>query len=148
MIGSVLVGADKVVSEMVRERIPHCREDGFGACTAFGIVRDGKIAGGVVFNNFRRFDIHMSAALNCVLKPSEVRLLCNYAFGQLNVRRVTSITGKKNRKARRALQSIGFTLEGVAPRALDGEHAAYIYGLLREQCKWINNGNVVSPSGP
>lgn len=139
IVGSVLVGADQAISEMVSERIPHCREHGLGDCTAFGIIRNGKVVGGVVFSSNRGFDVHMSAALACPLRPSEVRFLCDYAFGQLGVKRVTAITSKKNRKARKALRKLGFIQEGAARYALDGKQDAIQCGLLREHCKWIND---------
>lgn len=145
IVGSLLIGADEMVSEMARERIPHLRETGFGSCVAFGVIRDGKLVGGVVFNNYRGFDIHMSAAFDGALTRRELRTLCEYAFCQLGVRRVTALTGKKNKKARKALHIIGFTLEGTARHALDGVQDACVYGLLREQCKWIkDNGHTSS----
>jgi RimJ/RimL family protein N-acetyltransferase len=133
----LLVHDDQRIAEWARERIPHIRETGFGACTAFGVLQDGALVGAVVFNNYRGFDIHMSAVLDAPLTRQSLRTLCEYAFGQLNVRRVTSITGKKNRKARRALRIIGFTEEGTCKHALDGKSDAVVYGLLRENCKWI-----------
>lgn len=141
IVGSLLIGADEVVAEIVRQRIPHVRETGFGACTAIGIIRRGHLVGGVVFNNCRGFDIHMSAAFDRKgwALPETLRALCEYPFGQLKVSRVTSITGKKNKRARKALEYIGFTLEGVHPRGLDGREDAMSYGLLRENCKWLKD---------
>lgn len=149
IVGSLLIGADEAVAEIVRERIPHCRETGFGPCTALGIVRRGKLVGGVVFNNYRGFDIHMSAAFDSKdwALPGTIRALCEYPFDQLGVKRVTAITGKKNKRARKVLEYIGFTLEGVAKRGLDGFEDAMIFGMLREHCKWIkDNGIIVTAS--
>lgn len=134
---TILIHDDQAIADWVRQRIPHVRETGFGPCTAFGVLQDGALVGGVVFSSYRRFDIHMSAVLNAALTRQSLRTLCEYVFGQLNVRRVTAITGKKNRKARRALRIIGFTEEGTCKHALDGEGDAVIHGLLREHCKWI-----------
>lgn len=141
VVGSLLIGADEMVAEMVRQRIPHIRETGFGPCTAIGIVRRGHLVGGVVFNNYRGFDIHMSAAFERSgwALPETIRALCEYPFEQLKVERVTAITGKKNKKARKALEYIGFTMEGVARRALDGFEDAMQFGLLREHCKWLKD---------
>jgi RimJ/RimL family protein N-acetyltransferase len=147
LVGSILVGADDVIAEAMRERIPHLRESGLGPCTAFGIVRDGRIAGGIAFNNYRKFSVDMSAVLDCALTRAELRFLCDYAFGQLDCKRVTAITGKKNKKARKALDVIGFKLEGVHSHGLDGREDAMSFGLLKENCKWIkHHGLIVSPS--
>ena len=105
------------------------------------VLQDGKPVGGVVFNNYRGFDIHMSAAFEgCALTRQNLSTLCEYVFGQLNVRRVTAITGKKNRRARKALRIIGFIEEGTCKHALDGVQDAVVYGLLRENCRWIRHG--------
>ena len=136
IVGSLLIGADKTIADAMVERIPHLRHLGLWPCVAFGIIRDGRVAGGVAFNNHRGFDVHMSAVLDCALSRSELRVLCDYAFGQLGCRRVTAVTGKKNKKARKALEVIGFTLEGVLKRGLDGFEDAMVFGLLKEQCRW------------
>lgn len=139
IVGSLLVGADEMVAAMVQARLPQVRETGFGDCVAFGVVRRGVLIGGVVFNNYRGHDVHMSAAFDHVgwALPGTIRQLCDYPFNRLGVVRVTALTAKKNRKARKVLEYIGFTLEGVAKRGLDGTLDAYQYGLLRDDCKWL-----------
>lgn len=146
IVGSLLIGADEMVAEMVRQLTPvsHVRELGFGPCVAFGIVRRGQLIGGVVFNNYRGHDIHMSVAFEGKgsFLPGAVRALCEYPFEQLGCRRVTAITGKKNKRARKILERIGFTLEGVAKHGLDGFEDAMIFGLLRENCKWLKHDDI------
>ena len=152
IVGSLLIGADEMVAEMVRQHTPvsHVREFGFGPCVAFGIVRSGRLIGGVVFNNYRGHDIHVSVAFNGRgrVLPGDVRALCDYPFGQLGCKRVTAITGKKNKRARKILERIGFTLEGVARRGLDGFEDAMIFGLLRENCKWLKSNDDISSRSP
>lgn len=141
IVGSLLIGADDMVSEMVRQRIPHVRELGFGACVAFGVVRRGKLVGGVVFNNYRGFDIHMSAAFDSKswALPQTIRALCEYPFKELKCVRVTAMTGRKNKKARKVLSVLGFREVGVAHRGLDGREDAFIFELLKENCKWLKD---------
>jgi len=139
LVGSVLFGADDIVTEMVRLRIPHMRESSFGPCTALGVVRRGELIGGAVFHNYRGHDIEMSAAFDrpdwCL--PQTVRTLFSYPFVQLGCIRMTTITGRRNKRARSANERNGFKLEGVARRALDGREDAFIYSMLREECRWI-----------
>jgi RimJ/RimL family protein N-acetyltransferase len=137
--GSLLIGADAAIAELVRQRIPHLRVDGFGPCTAFGLLHKGELVGGVVFNNYRRFDIHFTVVMEKVapVSPGTVRKLFGYAFNQLGVKRITSITGRKNKKARKALATLGFREIGVAHRGLDGFEDAFIYEMLKENCKWL-----------
>jgi len=135
MTQAILIHNDAAVAEWVKERIPYIQS--FENSVAFGVLENDRLVGGIVFNNYRGFDIHMSAAMDCALTRQSLRTLCEYVFWQLNVRRVTAITGKKNRKARKALRIIGFIEEGTCKHALDGVQDAVVYGLLRENCKWI-----------
>lgn len=144
--GSLLVGADAAIAEMVRQRIPHLRQDGFGPCTAFGILHKGVLVGGVVFNNYRKFDIYFTAALDGPVSRDAIRKLFGYAFNQLGVKRITSITGRKNKKARKALGILGFREVGVAHRGLDGFEDAFLFELLKDNCKWLKaNEQPTSP---
>lgn len=141
VVGSLLVGADEAVSEMVRDKIPHIREKGFGPCVAIGIVRRAVLVGGVVFNNNRGFDIHLSAAFwgpGWAL-PQTIRAIAAYPFDQLDVKRVTSITGRKNKRARKTLLALGFREVGVAHLGLDGFEDAFIFEMLKENCKWLKD---------
>jgi RimJ/RimL family protein N-acetyltransferase len=149
IVGSLLIGADAAVAEIVRQLIPNAREHGFGPCTAIGIVRNGRLIGGVVFNYFRGFDVHMTAAFDGKgwFDRRTIRALCDYTFNQLGCKRVTALTGKKNKKARSALERIGFKLEGVHPRGLDGREDAMSFGLLKENCKWITKHEHSRSSG-
>lgn len=139
IVGSLLLGADEMVAELVRSRIPHMREKSFGQCTAFGVIRRGVMVGGVVFHGYRGFDIIMSGAFDGPgwALPGTLRALCTYPFIDLGCKRVTTITGKKNKAARKFNEKFGFTLEGVLKHGLDGQQDACIYGLVKEDCRWL-----------
>ncbi len=140
MVGPVLYGADEEVAAMVAARIPHAR-DGFGqSYNALGVVRKGILLGGVVYHNYRGHDIEVSAAFDSPRYASRetLRQFFSYPFIQLRCRRITTITARNNKRARRMDEYMGFKLEGVARKALDGEQDAMVYGMLREECRWIN----------
>jgi hypothetical protein len=50
IVGSILIGADEMVSAMVAARIPHVSFDRY---TALGVVRRGALIGGAVYHNYR-----------------------------------------------------------------------------------------------
>ena len=67
----------------------------------------------------------------------------------LNVQRVSVLTGRKNKKARKLLCDLGFKFVGVAKRGLDGNEDAFIFELLKENCKWLkdrDNGTISTTS--
>ena len=49
-------------------------------------------------------------------------------------------TSKNNKRARRMMEGLGATLEGVHKRGFDGVQAACTYGLLRETAveRWLS----------
>ena len=61
-----------------------------------------------------------------------VRALLYYPFVQLNLKRMTAFTLKKNRRARKVLEKFGFRPEGVHPYAFPNGGTAMSYGLYRE----------------
>lgn len=139
VVGSILLGADEMVAAMVKSRIPHMRNQEWGPYTALGVVQSDKIVGGVVYHCHRGFDICFGAAFvtHTWARPATLRALFDYPFNQLGCVRVTAVTGRKNKRARNMLEHVGFRLEGVARKALDGINDGYVYGLLKEDCRWI-----------
>lgn len=141
VVGSILLGADELVGEMVKSRIPHMRGQTWGPYIALGVVRRGRLVGGVVYHGYRGFDVQISAAFDCIgwALPGTLRALCAYPFVDLNVQRVSVLTGRKNKKARKLLCDVGFRFVGVAKRGLDGVEDAFIFEMLKDDCKWLND---------
>lgn len=146
IVGSVLYGADEQVGEMVASMIPHVGPGGFGIrdatgrlpYTALGVVRSGFLLGGVVFHNFKPEDgiIEMSGASSRAdwLRPSTLRRLFSYPFVQLGCVNLITITGRKNMRARKIDEFLGFRLVGIIHRR--NEDAA-LYEMPRSRCRWI-----------
>lgn len=69
-----------------------------------------------------------------------VRAILYYPFVQLNVRRMTALTLKKNRHARKVLEKFGFRHEGVHPYAFPNGGTAISYGMYRETAmeRWLD----------
>ena len=110
-----------------------------------GFEKDGKLVCGVVYSNYRDTDIEMS--VYCSDKKfwnkAVLRAFFLYPFEKLGCRRVTAIILKQNKPARLFCERLGFVLEGVMKEALDDGDAC-IYGLLKRNCKWIENGQKIS----
>jgi RimJ/RimL family protein N-acetyltransferase len=150
MVGPVLFGADDMVAAFVKARIPHMQNSDFGQFTALGVVRDGTLLGGVVYNNYNHHDIHASYAFDSPkwCTRSVLRTLFAYPFKQLGCVRMTAIIGRKNKHARKMIDRLGFKLEGTCRKAADGHTDAMIYGLLARECKWFQPGDAVSHPAP
>ena len=62
--------------------------------------------------------------------------VCAYPFVQLDCQRATVIVRKKNKRSRKFVEWLGFRQEGCCRRGFKDDDAI-IYGLLREECRWI-----------
>lgn len=113
----------------------------FANYQTIGVLRDGKIAAVAVYHEYRHPSIEMSFAADSPRWATRqvIYTLMAYPFDQLEVRRVTAITRKKNRKIRRLIEGIGFKLEGTLRFAYDKPNDdACVYGFFRENLEKLN----------
>lgn len=121
----------------------------FGDAEGIGIYVDGVPAAGVVYHEYRcinRVPVDIRVSIVAVNKRWASRrslsVLFGYPFNQLDVRRMTAIIAKSNRKSRSLAERLGFELEGTHPLAFDGKETALTYGITRNRAeKWIGQGH-------
>lgn len=139
IVDAVLYGMDATVLAFVHERLPHVGD--FGPCVALGVVRDGALIGGVVFNNYnpRGRDIEISAAFDTSawFRPRTLRRILEYPFATAECARLTLQVGRKGKPARAFAEKAGFRLEGVKRRGFDGRQDLMMYGLLASECRFL-----------
>lgn len=141
LVEGVLYGADATICEMVRQRIPNAF-DGFSKdAVALGVVRHGRLLGGVVFDQYSGRNIVMSGAFDSPAWATKkiLRRLFAYPFVQLNLRRMTTITTADNIAARSLDERLGFRREGTLRKAFPGDIDGIVYGMLREECRWLGD---------
>ena len=104
-------------------------------CQCFAVLDGKKLVGVVSFFNFRWPNIEI--AFYCedyrwALNRDGILELFAYPFVQLKCKRVTALVERKNKKARKMVQRLGFKEEGMLRKA--GEKGdLFIYGLLPEE---------------
>lgn len=138
-IEDVVYGADETICEFIRQRIPALFNGAYDdRSAALGILKKGRLVGGVLFNMYSGNDIFMSAAFDepCLTRANLNRLF-SYPFVQLKCRRMTTITGETNTHARAIDERLGFTQEGIVRCAFPNDENAIVYGMLREECRWL-----------
>lgn len=141
----LVLGRDELIAEWVARQTPGMTNAAdFGPSTAIGFKVGNEFVCGVVFNNFRKGVHGNDVSLSIFSTNSKwvsrgtLRAVFSYAYHQLGCVRVTAITAKSNKRARRFLTKLGFVQEGTARRAFDGRAPALIYGmLLPDECKWL-----------
>ncbi len=132
---------DFAVGEWVARRIPHigsARE--WGGFRAIGVALNDKPIAGAVYNNSRGFDMEISFAADSPrwANRGTIRGILAYPFIQCGCTRLTATIAKRNKRARRLVEGLGFKQEGCLQRGLDGRQDAILYGLQRENCRWIH----------
>jgi RimJ/RimL family protein N-acetyltransferase len=137
---SIVLGQDAAVAGWVAARIPHVT--GFKDMAAIGIERAGELVGGVVYHEYRGNDIQMSTAADSRrwLTEGVLRALFVYPFVTLGCERVSAFTPKGSTSTRRFLERLGFVEEGNMRRGFVGDDCI-LYGMLKEECKWIKGFN-------
>lgn len=136
-------GMDEQVCEWVVAHVPGMVDLGEQPFSAIGQMDgSGILCGGAVFNNFTGRDVHVHVA---GLGPRWLtrRFLgeaFRYVFFQLNCRRCTGMVARSNVHAQQFDEKLGFRYEGVLRAYLPGDEDCFIYGMLREECRWLNIG--------
>ena len=111
-----------------------------GMYQAMAVLDDqGQFVAGVVFSEFRGHDVQISCATetSAAWRPHVMKAVFSYVFHQLGVKRCTSFTKTNNKRCRSFLEGLGFRLEGNIRRGHDGVKDALVYGLLAEECVYI-----------
>lgn len=111
----------------------------WGNYTAIGLVRDGALVAGVVYNNFGGAGVcaHIGAVTGGRWMTREfLRAIFDYPFAQLGKRRITGLVARRNKSARRFVENLGFKYEGCVRHALEKDDLI-CYGMLRAECRFL-----------
>jgi RimJ/RimL family protein N-acetyltransferase len=139
----IIANQDERVAKWVSSRMA-IFEFGATPYTAIGLANEtGSLLAGVVYQNYTKTNIDMHVAA----LPGK-RWLCKaflgecfrYPFEQLQCARVTGLVPGKNIAAAEFDQHIGFIWEGRVRRILADGDDLIIYGMLREECRFLNVG--------
>lgn len=69
--------------------------------------------------------------------PKQLRTLFGQAFGEWGLTRLTLWIGKRNKRARRLAEGLGFRLEGTKRGGFDGLTDEMMYGMTKHDCRWF-----------
>lgn len=114
----------------------------FGAAVGIGVLRDGHIVAGVVFNEFNGANINMHVAAvprSRWLSRTALRHFFHYPFIQTGVGRITVPIGEGNTPAQRLVEGVGFKYETELADA-HPTGCLLIYVMRRADCRWLSEG--------
>lgn len=98
--------------------------------------KDGKLVSLAAFENYNGtdIDVHVAAA---GMSRDWIRAICSYVFDECGCRRMTSLNDAENFQMEPYLERLGFQYEGRKRCALPSGNDVLIYGMTREDCKWV-----------
>tara|TARA_R110000764_G_scaffold160377_2_gene247886 strand:- start:208 stop:633 length:426 start_codon:yes stop_codon:yes gene_type:complete len=137
----LLFNRDDELAQWAENKYPDCAPLS-RPLTSIGIASsEGKILGVAIYHNFRQNDVEITFITTTPRWATlgNIKALLYYPFIQLGVQRMTAITKKSNKQARKFLSGIGFLLEGTHPYAANGKTAC-TYGLYSDNAKkrWLH----------
>lgn len=98
---------------------------------------EGSVIGVLVAEFQCRFEAHITSAID---DPRFMtRRLLHAIFSTLFSRavRVTAMSRPDNENSLRAIRHLGFTHEGYLRLGIEGKWDGMIFGMLRDECRWI-----------
>jgi RimJ/RimL family protein N-acetyltransferase len=137
-----MIGADAPIARWVGEQLGI---DDFGECATFAVLDDRQLIAGIVFNNYRGHDIEvtMTSISPRWCTRSIMRTVFSYPFHQIGCKRITASVEDTNQPVRAFLCHLGFRQEGVMRQAYRTGRDAVIFGMLRDECRWLGQRNDV-----
>nr|DAX02263.1 MAG TPA: acetyltransferase [Caudoviricetes sp.] len=106
---------------------------------SIGLLENGRIVGGVVYTMYTGNGIMMNVAggYKGWINRAFIRAAFAYPFKQLGCTRVSGLVRVDNFAAQQFDERLGFKREGLVRRGDDDGTDLIMYGMLREECKWI-----------
>jgi RimJ/RimL family protein N-acetyltransferase len=148
--GGDRAGMDEQIAQWMAQRTPQFQY-GASPYACIGLVNQvGGIVAGALFENYTHVDIHAHIAAERLTRHFLGECF-RYCFETEGVDRITCPVLTSNKYGEPFVKKLGFVLEGrMRRRALDGSDVL-IYGMLREECRWLTAGHPrekLKPPGP
>ncbi len=145
-------GFEEMVADYVLEQFPNMAGLVPGGTIkpyrAVAFVDDKNVMhGGLVMSDYKGFDAQVSIYVDTQqlhgLRPfATVRALqelMRWTFNEVGLTRVTCLIDPKNKRSRRFAEKMGFKLEGKLRHGLDGKSDALVYGMLRDDARYLKD---------
>lgn len=122
-------------------------EDCFHDYGAIGLEENGRLIAGVVYTLYtgEHGNIMMHVASDGSrrwMTPAYLSACFRFPFVQMKCRRVTGLVRADNAAAQRFDEHLGFKREGVMRQACNDGMDLIVYGMLKEECRFLGGSHV------
>lgn len=109
----LLLHSDEVVADyLFKNHVSPCMQYD----RAVGLLVDGKLSGGILFQCWNGFNVELSYYGRGTLTAGIIKCLARILISTFNVSRVTLTVSRRSRRLMKALRKLGFALEGTQCR--------------------------------
>jgi len=110
----------------------------FSNCKTIAFWGDGLLAV-VIYNALEEKNCGISIATSSPKWCTKLVLkaIFGFPFIQLKLARVTATIRESNAKSRSLVERLGFILEGELKQYYENGESAMIYGLTKDDCRWL-----------
>lgn len=139
MSSIIISQPNELISAFVNVKQGFHAETSWGNFNALGLVRNGHLVAGVIYNGYEAGNVNMHIGAEEGKKwmtPDFLFAAFDYPFNQLGKRRVTAYLRSKNERAIEFAKNLGFKYEGKLVNFYKDDDQV-IYGLLKEQCRFL-----------
>lgn len=116
---------------------------GFDNPFGLGIIKDDKLVGGVVYDNYRpaakTVSVSIALTSKTALTKDLLKRLFAYPFIDLGCNRLMATIDVNNHPSLKLCRALGFTQEGTLRKASPAGSDLAIFGMLRDECRWLTN---------
>ncbi len=131
-----------VVGLAVVEWVAHQTNEfgNFGTNAGIGLENDGQLIAGVAYAQWNGPNVVCHIASDGSrrwMTRAYLRVIFDYPFNQLGVKRITVAVGEGNLPSRRFVEHLGFRRETTL-REAHPTGDLLVYAMFRESCKWIS----------
>lgn len=133
----VIYGEDARVAKWVGDLV---NENYAAGSAAIGLEQDGELIAGVVFDLYTgpSISMHVAAIPGKRWMTKDFLWRCfAYPFLQLQCNRITGLVRADNLVAQKFDEHLGFKREGLLRKAAADGTDYVLYGMLREECRWL-----------
>ena len=102
------------------------------------VVNGGALKGAVLLINFRRqsIELHCAGAPGWLTRAN-LRDIFDVVFNRLGCLVARGVTQRKNKKARRLNEKLGFKVVGVLDDEFGLHKDGILYAMRKQDCRWI-----------
>ena len=110
----------------------------FGNCKTIAVWDDGLLAV-VIYNAVEEKNCGISIATSSPKWASKavLKVIFGFPYIQLKLNRITATIRETNSKSISLVRRLGFVLEGELNQYYDNGESAMIYGLTKDDCRWL-----------